>query len=204
MADKLYSELNAAAALSASDVVTVQQGGVEILQTTLGALRTFIGAGGGSKTYAVLTPLDNQPPTASFATLDTRNSIAVLDFDDTASEAAVFAQVMSEAAALGSGLKIRIHWMATAAVTGNVVWGAQIERSNTDLDADSFDTAATTTGSANASSGIVTVTEILLTTIDSVTAGDLYRLKVYRDAANGSDTMVGDAELVAVEIRSAT
>jgi hypothetical protein len=45
--------------------------------------------------------------------------------------------------------------------------------------------------------------EITLTTIDSVTAGDGFRLKINRDANNGSDTMTGDAELIAVEVRSA-
>lgn len=45
--------------------------------------------------------------------------------------------------------------------------------------------------------------EITLTTIDSVVAGDGFRLKITRDANNGSDTMTGDAELIAVEVRSA-
>jgi hypothetical protein len=45
--------------------------------------------------------------------------------------------------------------------------------------------------------------EITLTTIDSVTAGDGFRLKINRDANNASDTMTGDAELIAVEVRSA-
>jgi hypothetical protein len=160
-------------------------------------------ASGGSKTYAVFTATDNQPPATAFATLDTRNSIAVLDFDDATDESAVFVSIMPEAASLGSGLKIRLHWMATTATSGNVVWDVSLERMTTDLDSDSFDTIANGTAAANGTSGILTVTEITLTTIDSVTAGDGFRLKVTRDANNASDTMTGDAELVVCEVRSA-
>lgn len=172
--------------------------GLSLTDTTLTAT-----ASGGSKTYAVFSATDNQPPSTAFATLDTRNSIAVLDFDDATDESAVFVSVMPEGASLGSGLKIRLHWMATSATSGNCVWDVSLERMTTDLDSDSFDTIASATAAANGTSGILTVTEITLTTIDSVTAGDGFRLKVTRDANNGSDTMTGDAELVVCEVRSA-
>ena len=161
--------------------------------------------GGGSKTYAVYTPLDNQPPAANYATIDTRNSIMVLDFDAATDESAVFVGIMPEAASLGSGLKIRINWMATSATSGTCRWGVQIERMNTDEDSDSFDTAATAGSTTNATSGIITTTEITITTIDSVAAGDPFRIKVFRDAdgTSGTDDMTGDAELVSVEVRSA-
>jgi len=42
-----------------------------------------------------------------------------------------------------------------------------------------------------------------LTNIDSVTAGDGFRLKITRDADSGSDTLSGDVELVLCEVRSA-
>jgi hypothetical protein len=171
---------------------------------TLGVKWAAAGGGsGGTKTYAVFTAEHNQPTATAFATLDTRNSIAVLDFDDATDESAVFVSIIPEGASLGSGLKIRLHWMATTATSGNVVWDVSLERMTTDLDSDSFDTIASGTAAANGTSGILTVTEITLTTIDSVTAGDGYRLKVTRDANNASDTMTGDAELVVCEVRSA-
>ena len=161
-------------------------------------------ASGGSKTYAVFTAEHNQPPATAFATLDTRNSIAVLDYDAATDENSVFVGIMPEAASLGSGLIVRLHWMATTATSGNVRWGVQFERSNTDLDSDSFDTAVEATAAANGTSGILTTTAITVTTIDGITAGDVFRLKVFRNADDATnDTMTGDAELVAVEIRSA-
>jgi hypothetical protein len=164
---------------------------------------TIAAGGGGTKTYAVFASTDNQPPATAFATLDTRNSVAVLDFDDTTDESAVFVGIIPEAASLGSGLKIRIVWTATTATSGACVWDASIERMNTDIDSDSFDTPASVTTTTSGTSGIPNYSEITLTTIDSVTAGDGFRLKINRDANNGSDTMTGDAELIAVEVRSA-
>jgi hypothetical protein len=170
-----------------------------------GAVWNFTGAsgGGGTKTYAVFTVRDNQPPATNFATLDTRNSIAVLDFDAATDESAIFLGIMPEAASLGSGLKIRLIWTATTATSGACVWDASLERMTTDIDTDSFDTAASVTTTTNGTSGVPNYSEITLTTIDSVTAGDGFRLKINRDANNASDTMTGDAELITVELRSA-
>lgn len=142
----------------------------------------------------------NQPPATNFATLDTRNSIAVLDFDDTTDESAIFVSVCPEGANLTSGLSIRLIWTATTATSGAVVWDASLERMTTDIDTDSFDTAASVTTTTNATSGIPNYSTITLTTIDSLAAGDGFRLKINRDANNASDTMVGDAELIAVEV----
>jgi hypothetical protein len=168
---------------------------------TLALLETL--PAGGTKTYAVFTATDNQPTATAFATLDTRNSIAVLDYDDAATESAVFVGILHEAASLGSGLIVSLRWMATTATSGDVRWSVAWEKSNTDLDSDSFDTATAATATANGTSGIVTVTNITCTTIDSLAAGDLFRLRVQRIGGDGADTMTGDAELVAVEIRSA-
>jgi hypothetical protein len=164
-------------------------------------------SGGGTKTYAFFTPLQNQPPATTFATLDTRNSVAVLDFDDGASnESSIFVGVMPEAAALGSGLKVRVHWMATSATSGLCRWGAQFaDLSDQDIDSYAFDTAVEVSTTADATSGKIAVTEVSITTIDSITAGVPYALKLYRDSSDTTnDTMTGDAELIAVEVRSAT
>jgi hypothetical protein len=142
----------------------------------------------------------NQPPATNFATLDTRNSIAVLDFDDTTDESAIFVSVCPQGANLASGLSIRLIWTATTATSGACVWDASLERMTTDIDANSFDTAQSVTATTNAISGVPNYSTITLTTIDSLTAGDGFRLKINRNASNASDTMTGDAELIAVEV----
>jgi hypothetical protein len=208
--DSNYVGFKAPATVSADKIWTLPSAdgtSGQVLSTNgSGTLSWATAGGGGTKTYAVFTPLDNQPPASNFATLDTRNSIAVLDFDASTDESAVFVGVMPEGASLGSGLKIRINWMATSATSGACRWGVQIERMNTDEDSDSFDTAATGGSTTSGTSGIITTTEITVTTIDSVAAGEPFRLKVYRDAdgTSGTDDMTGDAELVSVEVRSAS
>ncbi len=160
-------------------------------------------AGGGTKTLAVFTPMTSQPPATAFATLDTRNSIAVLDFDDGATnEATTFVGIIPEGADLSSGILARIFWMATSATSGDCRWGVQFEKYGTDNDADSFDTATEAHTTSSGTSGIAVVTEITATAIDSLAAGDQFRLKLYRDSSDTSnDTLTGDAELIAVELR---
>jgi hypothetical protein len=192
--DKIYFWDDSASRATGLEIGT----GLAISGTTLNST-----ASGGSKTLATFTPRDHQPPATAFATLDTRNSIAVLDFDPTTDESAHFVSILPEAADLASGLKIRLLWTATSATSGDCVWDASLERLNTDIDADSFSTIASVTTTTNGTSGIPNTSEITLTTIDSVVAGDGFRLKITRDANNGSDTMTGDAELIAVEVRSA-
>jgi hypothetical protein len=192
--DKIYFWDDSASRATGLEIGT----GLAISGTTLNNT-----ASGGSKTLATFTPRDHQPPATAFATLDTRNSIAVLDFDPTTDESAHFVSILPEAANLASGLKIRLLWAATTATSGDCVWDASLERMNTDIDADSFSTIASVTTTTNGTSGIPNTSEITLTTIDSVTAGDGFRLKITRDANNASDTMTGDAELIAVEVRSA-
>jgi hypothetical protein len=159
-------------------------------------------AGGGTKSLAHFTARDNLPPAANFATLDTRNSISVLEFDAATEETAAFIGVIPEGANLASGLLVRIWWMADTATSGNVRLAASFEDTGTDLDADSFDTATEVTSAANGTSGIETVAEITCTTIDSLAAGDRFRLRIARKAADPTnDTMTGDMQLVAVEVR---
>jgi hypothetical protein len=157
----------------------------------------------GSKTIARFTPRDNQPPVSAFATLDTRNSMTVLDFDPAIEESAVFCNVVMEGSVLTSGLLVRISWAATTATSGDCRWGVQWMRCNTDIDADSYDTATLVTTTTNATSGVTNLTAITCTAIDGLTVGDTFRLRIYRDATNAADTMAGDAEILSVEVRTA-
>ncbi|NDC43431.1 MAG: hypothetical protein EBZ77_18100, partial [Chitinophagia bacterium] len=156
----------------------------------------------GTKTIDVLLITGSQPPGSAFATRNTRNSIAVLEFNDTTQQAAVFLGVIKEGVNLTSGIMVRLFWMGATATSGNVRWGVAFERGVTDLDADSFDTEVQATAATSSTSGVPVVTEITVTTIDGLTAGDLYRLRVQRIAADATnDTMSGNAQLVAVEVR---
>ena len=169
------------------------------------------GGGGGTKSYGYFTPIDNVPQTSDFATLDTRTSgVPVLDFDPTAVEAATFTGLLPEAAVTTNGLKIRIAWTAdTVTNTDAVVWGIQFQRvdTSTDLDTDAFSNTVTATASASGTAGVPVITEITVTgtaALDSIVAGDFYRVRISRDGTHTSDALTADACLVACEIRDAT
>jgi hypothetical protein len=169
------------------------------------------GGGGGTKSYGYFTPIDNVPQTSGFATLDTRTSgVPVLDFDPTAVEAATFTGLLPEAAVTTNGLKIRIAWTAdTVTNTDAVVWGIQFQRvdTSTDLDTDAFSNTFTATAAASGTAGVPVISELTLTgtaLLDSIVAGDFYRVRISRDATHTSDALTADACLVACEIRDAT
>jgi len=158
---------------------------------------------------AVFTPLNNEPPASNFATLDTRNSVPVLDFDDTTDESAVFGGVLPAHYA-GGGLTVTLVWMATSATSGGVSWDVAIERHQDDafdIDSDGF-AAANNSGSATTASatGEQQYTDITFTDgadMDSLAAGESFRLKVTRDAngTTATDDMSGDAELIRVIVK---
>lgn len=155
-------------------------------------------------TLAIFTPYSNEPPAASYATLDTRNAQPCLDFDGSADEEAVFTGVMP-ANYGGGGVSVKLHWRATSATSGNVRWQTAFERGSTDIDADSFASFNSAGGAPNGTSGIETVTTVAHANgaeMDSVVAADAFRLKVRRDAdgTSGTDDVTTDVELVAIEI----
>lgn len=207
MADTKISALTALDAFASGDLfpmVDDPSGTPVTKKATINQVRDYVVSGiAGGKSLGRFTPLDNQPPASNFATLDTRNSVATLDFDDGATnEEAVFVGVIPQAAVLTSGIKVRIFWAATSATSGDVEWGAQFEKYGTDIDSDSFDTATYAKTTTSGTSGIVNLTEITCTTIDSLAAGDQFRLKIVRNSSDTTDdTMTGDAELIAVELQ---
>lgn len=159
------------------------------------------------ETLLIFTALHNEPPAANYATFDTRNAHPCLDFDAAADESAVFRGIMPQAYA-GGGVNVLLHWAASTDTTDthHCYWDAAFERiaaNDLDVDADSFaDVNSVDTDHCNATSGKLTITTIAFTDgadMDSVAAGDMFRLKITRDAAN--DDMTGDGELYAIEIQ---
>jgi hypothetical protein len=150
------------------------------------------------------TALDNQPPATLFATLDTRNSIPVLDFDAASTEYAVFGGFIQDGANLTSGLHVNIHWTASTATNGNCVWQAEFKDMDDDLDSITWGTPVTGISLTNATNGAPTTTTISLSSaqIDNLVAGDFFLLRIARSGGSASDTMVGDAELIALEVET--
>jgi len=150
-------------------------------------------------------PYNNEPPSSNYATLDTRNSRPCLDFDATTNESAVFSGVMPQHYG-SSGVEVYIHYAMSSAEANTVDWDAAFELvGDQDLDVDGDDFAAvnsTDDTTVPGTTGLVDIISIAFTDgadMDSVTAGDGFRLKITRDAS--SDDATGDAELYWVELR---
>lgn len=153
----------------------------------------------------VFTPLGYEPASSNYATLDTRNQHPVLDFDASTDESAVWSSVLP-ANYDGGGVTVKLHYAMTSATSGDVVLTAAFERigsGSQDTDSDGFATAKSVTSTVDGTSGNVKVATITFTNgaeMDSVAASEEYRIKITRDADNGSDTATGDLELRKVSI----
>jgi hypothetical protein len=139
-------------------------------------------------------------------TFDTRNLHPVLDADATTNESAVFSSVMPQHYAGTTGVTCYIHYSMSTATANTVDWDIAFERigdQQLDIDADSFAAANSVDNTTvPGTSGLVDVVSIAFTDgadMDSVAKGELFRLKITRDAS--SDDATGDAELHAIEIR---
>ena len=151
----------------------------------------------------VFVPYNNEPPSTVYALLNTRNSHPTLDYNKDTDWSAVFTSVFNRAYASG-GVTVVIIWTSTV-TAGNVIWDAAFERNNAafDIDADSFAAVQSVTDAAPANAGELQYATIAFANgaeMDSLAAGEMFRLKVTRDADNGSDTLAGDTQILAVEI----
>jgi hypothetical protein len=159
-------------------------------------------------TLCVFTPYNNEPPAAAYATLDVRNYHPCLDFDGATDEEAVFTGVLPRNYA-GGGLTVYLHVGFSSATSGDAYFQAAFERMDDgtlDLDADSFAAFQGADADPNGTSGRMTLCTITFTDgaqMDSVAVGEVFRLKIRRDADGsvGTDDTTTDAELFAVEIK---
>lgn len=127
------------------------------------------------------------------------NASPVVLFDDTTPEGIYWQFRMPSNYSSAPVLKA-VYSMASA-TSGTVEFEASVW-AITDGEAtgtESYDTANTATETVPATAGLTSELSITLTNADTVTAGDLVRIKLFRDADDATnDTAAGDLELRAV------
>lgn len=163
------------------------------------------GSSGGGAMEFVFTPLHDEPPLANYAILDTVNQQPVLKFSNDTAWSAIFGGVMPNTYG-GGNLTLGLVWAGNqAGGNGNVVWQAAWERqpAGGNLQADDFASAQANVGMANATAGFLTYTTIPFSSgqIDGLQAGESFRLRITRDAANGTDNYTGFTQLIRVDVR---
>jgi hypothetical protein len=155
-------------------------------------------------TLIIFPMLANEPPVSNYALFDTRNGHVVLEFSGTTNKSAVFSAVLPNHYDSG-GVDVILHWAMKTATTSTVDWDVSWERvaGTNGLDSDSFASVqSANTETVPTTSGYVKTTTISFTDgaqMDSVAAGEAFRLKVTRDAA--SDASTSEAQLVKIEIK---
>lgn len=132
-----------------------------------------------------------------------KKHLIIAQFDATTAEHLWWTFAMP--AAYVSGGTVKLLWMTAAVTSTSVVWCARIG-AVTSGDADTpvehaAAAASTATSAVNTTEARrLTAASITLANLDSVAAGDLVNLLVYRDPADAADTLASDAELVAVAL----
>lgn len=131
-----------------------------------------------------------------------------LAFDDTTVENAISPPLQMPAAYTGSGtLKADIHYMMASATTGKVDFEVSVEALTAGdavnmNSASSFDTANAANQTIPGTAGHPGKLTVTLTNKDSVAAGDYVRLRLERDADDGTDdTASGDCRVTLVVLR---
>lgn len=164
------------------------------------------GGGSGSAWNLQWSPYDNEPPSTNYATLDTRNGHPCLDFDTTTQESAAFSGALPPDYS-GAGVTVHLWCSLTSATSGTVGWDVAFERmdvSSLDIDGDSYGSATTVTATTvPGTSGQILKMSVNVSNganMDSLAAGEMFRLRIRRDVAN--DTATGDAELLRVMLVS--
>ena len=127
-----------------------------------------------------------------------------MDFDATTNESAIFSGIMPAHYA-GGGVTVYIHYSMTSAEADTVDWDVAFERigdQQLDVDGDSFAAVNSVDDTTvPGTTGLVDVVSIAFTDgadMDSVAAGEQFRLQIIRDAA--SDDATGDAEVHVIRL----
>lgn len=169
-----------------------------------GRPKTLVTVENKTPTLAVFTPNNAIPPTSDYATRDIRGIMPVLDFDATTNETTYFVGKMPQQY-MGGGVDV-ILTFTSVSTSGDVDWLVYFERlaeDDQDIDSQSFSSATTIANtSVNSTSGKIMIATAVVSSggdMDNVVAGDIFVLKITRDAS--TDTSADDAELIGVEIR---
>jgi len=192
--------------ISAGSNITVSPsiipGGGDILISS-----TATSGAAGTKTLAVFSVLDSNPPATNFATIDTRNSVAVLEFDAATVESTFFSGIIPQGTILGSTLGAFLHFAGDTATGATVAWGICMERMT-----GTFGFSADNFGAGVQINQILPTSQTAAITIagaaavpvpTGLTQGEAYRLLIRRIATDATnDTAAGDAQLVMVELRN--
>lgn len=154
----------------------------------------------------VLTPDDFIPPASNHADQGVIQQRRYMAFDAATVENMISKALQMPANYAGGVVKVDVLYAMASATSGNVDFEASVEAITpadaVDTDsASSFDTANGANQTVPGTAGYLGKLSISLTNKDGVAAGDMFRIKLERDADDGTnDTATGDARVYAVTV----
>lgn len=128
--------------------------------------------------------------------------VSGLAFDTTTQETCYFKFPAADYASGNPTLDI--YWYADTASSGGIMFGASLAAITYDTDTQDVETKAFATENTNSDTHLGTTGQrlhrmtITITNLDSLTADDLVWLRLRRVPADATDTMTGDAIVVAL------
>ena len=154
-------------------------------------------------------PYQNEPPSASYASPDTRNQRPALAFvEGGGSDAAIFSAVMPSYFS-NRGIKAK-HWIgyATGTTGSGQIQGSfeSLKPEQDDLDDEGWDTASAGLFAVPANSGSFIEVSIIFPTggsnanTDGLASGNLFRYRIQRKAEEATDNATGSMQLLYVEL----
>lgn len=104
-----------------------------------------------------------------------------------------------------SNLKVVLHWASTTTTTGAVVWQVAFERLDEDgqsITADGFAAALSVVSNVSGTADALVYATLNFSNAqaDGVQLGESFRIRITRNTGSGSDTMVGNANILNVGI----
>lgn len=161
------------------------------------------------QTLGSFTAIDGVPNATNGTVPLVTNNVFIQQYDPTTQQGCDFLWTVPRNYSAATGWTLLLKWIGVTATTNAVLWGAAVERDNAGGSAITTDHFASTVnaggGAATAAgtTGIITSTTVALTNgtqINSAAVGDMVRIRVYRIAADASDTMSGFAGIVGFEV----
>ena len=147
------------------------------------------------------------PPSSSHADRGIIQNRSYMAFDASSVESMYSKAVQMPSTYTGSGtLKVDIMYAAASATSGKFDFEISVEAITTEDAVDtgsasSFDSVNANNETVPGTAGYMSILTITLTNKDSVAAGDMFRIKIERDADDATDdTAAGDARIFLVSI----
>lgn len=160
-------------------------------------------------TRAIFIPISAELPASAYPELkrDGQDRFS-LAFDAATDENVYWTGIAPQG--FTGAVTVVVTYRMASAVSGDVRFQAALEAiSDGDaLDTDSassFDTDNSAGATVPGTAGYIDQVSVTMTNADSIAAGDLFRLRLRRDAdgTSGTDDATGDCEVLAVELRDA-